>query len=219
MRRIDPNVRFFECDITSSAALGAVATEIRSTWGADPSILVNNAGIAGVNPILNVSEAWVRKVFDVNVVASFLTVQTFLPAMIARGKGHVVTVASAASFVTVAGFVDYCASKAAVMAFHEGLQQELKHRYPEAARGIATTCVHPNYVATPLIDPYANALDKAGQGTLTREEVAGAIVKQILSGRGAQIILPREFTLLAGLRGWPHWFQEVVRDITKTHIK
>lgn len=40
--------------------------------------------------------------------------------MIARNKGHVVTVASTASYVGVAGMADYTASKAAVLSFHEG---------------------------------------------------------------------------------------------------
>jgi all-trans-retinol dehydrogenase (NAD+) len=40
--------------------------------------------------------------------------------MLRHNKGHVVTVASTASFVGVAGLADYCATKAAILSFHEG---------------------------------------------------------------------------------------------------
>lgn len=216
--RADPNVRLFKCDITSSAALASTSTSIHSAFGAAPSILINNAGIVGVNPILTVPEPHLRAVFNVNLISNFLTAQAFVPAMIARGRGHVVTVASCASFVTVAGFVDYCASKAGAMVFHEGLAQELKHRCGEGGRGVACTSVHPNYVATPLVGPYEESLRREGVELLSREEVAGAIVRQVFSGKGAQIVLPRHLGWLAGLRGLPHWFQEVARDTTKRHV-
>ena len=57
--------------------------------------------------------------------------------MVERNHGHVVTIASMASFYVVAGIVEYACSKAAALAFHEGLTQEVKHRYN--APGIRTT--------------------------------------------------------------------------------
>ena len=78
-----------------------------------------------MEPILERSESIIRKTFDVNVISHFLMVQEFVPAMIARDHGHIVTIASAASFTTQLGVVDYAASKAGVLAFHEGLGQEL----------------------------------------------------------------------------------------------
>lgn len=57
-----------------------------------------------------------------NVISNFYTVKAFLPDMVKNNKGHVVTVASLASYISVAGIVDYCATKAAVLSFHEGEQ-------------------------------------------------------------------------------------------------
>jgi short-subunit dehydrogenase len=56
-------------------------------------------------------------------------VREFLPAMIKKNHGHVVTIASMASFVTVAQMVDYCCTKSSALAFHEGLHSELRSRY------------------------------------------------------------------------------------------
>lgn len=57
-------------------------------------------------------------------MAHFLTVKEFVPAMVERGRGHVVAVASMASFVTIAQNVCYSTTKAGVLALHEGLRQE-----------------------------------------------------------------------------------------------
>jgi short-subunit dehydrogenase len=70
-----------------------------------------------------------ERVFKINIICHFHLVQQFLPAMIKQNHGHIVTVASMASFVTQGKNVSYACTKAAALAFHEGLAQELKHRY------------------------------------------------------------------------------------------
>lgn len=47
---------------------------------------------------------------------------------------------------------------------------------------------------------------------LEPEVVANAVVKQVLSGKGAQLVLPKELTYLRGVRGWPLWMQTGARD-------
>lgn len=89
--------------------------------------------------ILDASEEQIRQIFDVNIIAHFLLVREFLPAMIERDHGHVVTIASMASFVTGVRNVDYSCTKAGTLAFHEGLAQELRHVHK--ARKIRTRSV------------------------------------------------------------------------------
>lgn len=76
--------------------------------------------------ILEKPESVVRKVFEVNTLAHWWTVREFLPAMIQRNHGHVMTIASAGSFLGVGEMTDYSCSKASALAFHEGLTQELR---------------------------------------------------------------------------------------------
>jgi short-subunit dehydrogenase len=64
-------------------------------------------------------------------------VQEFLPAMAKRNHGHIVTMASASSFISTTQLVTYASTKAAIMAFHEGVAQELRMRYN--ARRVRTT--------------------------------------------------------------------------------
>jgi all-trans-retinol dehydrogenase (NAD+) len=139
--RAAPNAHFYQTDITSSASIAKVAQEIRSEHG-DPTVLVNNAGVMKIKNILDESEEQIRQVFDVNIIANFLLIKEFMPAMIKRNHGHIVTIASLASFITGVQNVDYACSKAGALAMHEGLAQELRHSYN--AKKVRTRYVLPN---------------------------------------------------------------------------
>jgi all-trans-retinol dehydrogenase (NAD+) len=80
----------------------------------------------------------------VNALALFWTVRAFLPAMIERGRGHVVTIASAAGLGGTSRLTDYCASKFAAVGFDESLRLELKR----LGHPIRTTVVCPWYIDT-----------------------------------------------------------------------
>jgi len=69
--------------------------------------------------------------------------------------------------------------------------------------------VHPLWIRTPLIEPLTSHPDFKDP-VLEPEEVTGAIVKQVLSGKSAQIILPENLGRLRGVRGWPTWLQALV---------
>ncbi|KAI3318856.1 NAD(P)-binding protein [Xylariaceae sp. AK1471] len=206
----DPRIHLFNCDVTSSESVAAAADAIRREIG-HPSMLINNAGITSPTPILKMSESYLRKIFGVNTLSHWFTVQQFLPRMIQMNKGHVVTVASIASFVALPTAADYSASKAAALAFHESLTCELKHCYK--APNVLTTVVHPNFVRTPLVEDYADHLERSGVRLLTSEQIAEPIVAQLKSRRGGQLIIPRSAALISGIRGWPTWLQELIRDI------
>ncbi|KAI1348861.1 NAD(P)-binding protein [Xylaria sp. FL0043] len=205
----DPRIRFFKCDVTSFESVAEAAEAVRREIG-HPSILINNAGVTDPMPILKMPESFLRKIFGVNSISHWFTVQQFLPNMIKMNKGHVVTVASIASFVALPTAADYSATKAAALAFHESLTSELKHTYN--APNVLTTVVHPNFVRTPLIEGWANHLEKSGVRMLTSEQVAEPIVRQIKSRRAGQLIIPKSATMISAIRGWPTWIQELVRD-------
>lgn len=111
----------------------------------------------------------------------------FLPVMIKKNHGHVVTMASLASFAVTSRNVDYSCTKASVLAFHEGLAMELKATY--GVDKIRTTVVHPYWVRTPLIQKLSQH-PKWKAPTLEPETVVDAVVAQLLSGRSGHIILP-----------------------------
>lgn len=203
------NVSLYKADVTSIQSIKEVATRIRAEVG-EPSVLVNNVGIALGHSILDETPEQTQKLMDINVVSQFTLLREFLPSMIRANHGHILTVASLASFFTHSHNVSYAASKAAVLAVHEGLTQELRHDY--RADKVRTSVVHPLWVSTTLLAAFENRKQfkalKLNPGT-----VSDAIVRQILSGRGAQVILPHRYSPVVGsLRALPNWLQDTVRN-------
>ena len=202
-------VSFYHCDVTSADSVASAAEAVRRELG-HPTILINNAGIANPAPILKTSVPFLHKIMGVNLMSMWYTTQQFLPSMIQKNKGHIVTVASIASFVALATAAPYSATKAGALAFHESLAAEIKHQYK--AHNVLTTVVHPNFVRTPLVADFSGRLENAGVRMMTADVVAKAVVKRIKSKRGGQLIIPDSASGVSGIRGWPTWLQEVIRD-------
>merc|ERR1712113_94596 len=85
-----------------------------------------------------------KKTLEVNTLAHFYTVKTFLPDMIKQDEGHVVTIASSAGHLGVRGLADYCSSKFGAVGFDESLRQECKYQ----GYNIKTTCINPYIIDT-----------------------------------------------------------------------
>lgn len=171
--------------------------------------MINNAGVARGKSILDSTEKDIRFTFDVNTISHYFLVQEFLPAMIKRNHGMVVTVASVAAYITVANMVDYAASKAAALSFHEGLTAELKSRYN--APKVRTVVINQGYTKTALFQGYHNGAPFL-MPTLEPETVAEEIFKQILTGMSGQVVLPGYANMLTFFRGFPHWMQLKTRN-------
>ncbi|KIW96716.1 uncharacterized protein Z519_02107 [Cladophialophora bantiana CBS 173.52] len=199
---------FYKTDVTSSQDIRDVAVKIRKDIG-HPTVLVNNAGVANGKTILDETEEELQRTFDVNILAHFKMIQEFLPDMIKKNHGHVVTIASMSSFATWAGVTSYAATKAAALAFHEGLAQELRARYRAAK--VRTTIVHPVWVRTPLSHGLVKRM-ASNQLLLEPGTVAEAVVSQVLKCEGNQLILPARFNFVPFMRGWPSWLQEIARS-------
>lgn len=202
-------VFFHEADVTSPTSLSRTAQHVRNRHG-HPTILINNAGVGRHHNLLEASEADVRRAFDVNAMSHFWAVREFFPAMVLANHGHVVSVASTASFLSVGGMVDYACTKAAVLAFHEGLAQELRFLYK--APSVRTSIVHPVFVQTALIKEYTDAGLSTHHAVLEPADVAAAVVGQIITQNSGQVVLPRRKTWYSVVRVLPAYLQEPVRD-------
>jgi short-subunit dehydrogenase len=200
-------VTFYQCDVGSRQAVRRAAEAIRSDHGS-PSILINNAGVGNANTILEVSPERLNTIFSVNLLSHWHTVQEFLPDMIARKKGHVMSTASMSAFLGLAGMVDYSCTKAGLVPFHEGLNQELKHRYhcPE----IKTTIVYPNWTRTRLTRANASGIKNSGSPIVEPKHVAEAMVNHIIARKSGQLILGPGVAVY--IRALPIWLQEFIRD-------
>ncbi|OAX79598.1 hypothetical protein ACJ72_06079 [Emergomyces africanus] len=214
--KLPPNVFFYTADVTSTANIKAVGDAIRAAHG-DPTVLVNNAGVGYGGTILDEPEQRIQQTFQVNTISHFWMVREFLPAMIRENHGHVITIASMASFVALGEMADYSGSKASALAFHESLSQELRLWYN--AKKVRTSIIHPLWVRTPMIQQLTRPGAVFNMPLMTVEVVSNAVVKQILSQRSGQVILPSGRSGISLLRAFPLWWQERARGFGSKQLR
>ena len=177
----------FAVDLCDRAGFQVTAARVLATRG-PVDILINNAGIVTGKTLLRCSDAAIERTFQVNTLALFWSVRALLPAMIARGRGHVVTIASAAGLGGTSRLTDYCASKFAVVGFSEALRQELR------PRGIAVSVLCPPDTDTPglahedLTKPAETKAVSGGAKLMQPDAVAVEMLQGI--GRGTFMIVP-----------------------------
>lgn len=163
IRTITPDAGWgYIVDVTDRHAVYAAAERVKAECG-QVDVLVNNAGIVSGKMFLEVPDERIELTMRVNILAMFWTCKAFLPDMLARDSGHVVTVASAAGLVGVAGLGDYSASKFAAFGFDESLRNELKKRGSK----VLTTVICPFYIDTGMFD-----------GVKTRSQLLLPIMKE-----------------------------------------
>jgi len=99
-------------------------------------MIVNNAGVIQGKLLVDLSPDDINQTFGVNTLAHFWTLKAFLPGLLKRKQGHIVTVSSAMGLTGVSAMSDYCASKHALIGLHESLRAELDFKYkcPKSAR-------------------------------------------------------------------------------------
>ena len=136
-------VAALQLDVTDRASVERFVDGVEERFG-PLDVLVNNAGILLVGPFLEEDDAATQRQFAVNVMGVIHGMRTVLPRMRERGRGHVVNVASSASWVAPPGEVTYSATKHAVLALTDGVREELH------GTGIHLTGVFPGLVATEL---------------------------------------------------------------------
>lgn len=157
-----------ELDVTDEASANrAVTTAVAELGRLD--IVVNNAGVMLLGPILDAdTEDW-RRMISTNVLGLMYVTHAALPHLLTHG-GDLVQVSSVSGRVARAGSGAYNASKFAVNAFSEALRQEV------TSRGVRVTLVEPGVVATEL------------QSHTTHQGAKAALAQRVESMRPLQAV-------------------------------
>jgi NAD(P)-dependent dehydrogenase (short-subunit alcohol dehydrogenase family) len=144
-------------DVTARGASEVILQEVESRLG-PPSVLIPNAGIESSYKLAATSdEAW-DEVMTINATAVFRLCRAAIPAMVGRGYGRVVVVASTAALVGYAYTSAYCASKHAVVGLVKAIAMEI------ATSDVTINAVCPGFVDTPMTDrSVARIVDKTGR--------------------------------------------------------
>jgi short-subunit dehydrogenase len=172
-------------DVADPAGVAALGDALRAS-GEQTGIVVNCAGILVTGPAEQIDLAEWKRVFDVNLFGAVHTIRVFAPAMLARGSGHIVNVASLAGLVPFPFVAPYVASKHALVGLSLATGMELAHR------GVAVTAVCPGavrtalYTAKPMSLP-GNASEEIigliDRGAMPPERIARDVVQAICKRR------------------------------------
>ncbi len=187
--RIDPgqSFGFLSVDVSNREEIGEALQKFLQEVGA-PDLLINSAGVTHPGQVEDLSLDIFRWNMEVNYFGTVYVTKALLPAMIARGSGHIVNISSVAGIVGVYGYTAYGASKYAVAGFSDVLRAEMK------PHGIQVSVVFPADVETPQLEyekQFKPAVTKelSGNGGLMTPET---VTKSILAGvrRNRYIITP-----------------------------
>jgi NAD(P)-dependent dehydrogenase (short-subunit alcohol dehydrogenase family) len=132
-------------DVCDADAFADLAADVRRRHG-HLDLLVNNAGTAVAGELQDLSLDHWRRVIDVNLMGVVNGIHAAYPAMVARGAGHIVNVASLAGLAPAPLMTPYATSKWAVVGLSRSLRAEA------AGRGVGVTVVCPGAVETSLLD-------------------------------------------------------------------
>lgn len=141
------NVLPLAADISKSAGIKKVYQSCKSL-NKPVSILVNNAGQILVKPFQKITEKEIQSVYQTNVFAPFLLIQTLLPLMGQKTNTHIVNISSMGGFqgsAKFAGLSAYSPSKAALVGITECLAEELK------GNNISVNCLAIGAVQTEML--------------------------------------------------------------------
>lgn len=172
-------------------------------------MLINNAAIVVGKRLLDMSTDEIEKSLFTNLLSSFYTLKTFLPAMI-RGQsgGTIVTVSSVIGQVGAAQLTDYAAAKAGLIALHKSLTAELRQSHPD----IRTVLVTPGQLSTPLF--YGVQTPNSFLAPVVEPvEVAKEIIGAIDNGLAEFISAPLYARLISWYDVLPVGLQQVARRL------
>ena len=158
-------------DITAAGAGEQLLAEAsRLLGGAD--ILVNNAGGVRAGRLEDMTEAHLRAMIEVDLLAPILLTRTFLPTLRASGEGLIVNIASGIAQIGVPFYTGYAAAKGGLWRFGEALRRELK------GEGVHVITVFPGATDTPMMASNKAGAD-LGFALQPVAEVVGSIVEGI----------------------------------------
>lgn len=186
------NIKSFQASVTDKKQMNEMVRTIEATWG-PVDILINNAGFGQVVPIALMEEEDWDLMIDTHVKGAFITSQAVLRGMIKKGKGKILNMSSLAGVKMMLAPVHYCAAKAALKGFTEGLAKEVG-RY-----GITVNCLAPGILDEGVsqnlpenkLHEYLQhcALGRVGKVTEVAEMVAMMVSDQNSFMNGATLVL------------------------------
>jgi short-subunit dehydrogenase len=168
-------------------------------------VLVAAAGLPANGDLAQLTLEEITRAVDLNVRSTLILTRLLLPAMLARGSGHVLIVGSLAGLASTPRSSIYNASKFALRGFGHALREELR------GTGVGVSLVSPTFVSD--VGMWADTGLRATHPEVAPEQVGDACVEAITRNRAEILVAPAGQRLVARLAGvFPELFQSVLRS-------
>ena len=180
-------VYYYRCDLSQFDQIEDAWRRVTKDLGT-PTILINNAAHMSANSVWNTSTVEVEMAFRVNAISHFITTKLFLSGLGPRRGGTLVTISSVLGQLCAANLAAYCASKAAITAYHQSLTAELAMSTPK----IKTILVAPGQLDTKMFAHVKTQgwLQKVVGPAVAAGALATEIVGTIDAGNSGEIRMP-----------------------------
>jgi NADP-dependent 3-hydroxy acid dehydrogenase YdfG len=143
VQELGDNVAYHLTDVTDAKQVQAMAQATIDRFGRI-DVLVNNAGVMPVSPLIDLKiDDW-NKAIDINIRGVLHGIAAVLPNMSDRGSGHIINIGSVASIHALPNFAVYCGTKFAVKAISESLRKETLGK-------VRVTTIYPGAVESELM--------------------------------------------------------------------
>jgi len=186
----------YHCDLSSREEVKTICDRIKKDIG-DVTIIVNNAGIQSLKSFIECREDEFLQTMRVNLYASYWFIKEFLPAMLSRNHGHIVSIVGSAGLFGFCHTSDYCSSKFALIGMLESLDHEL---HQAGYDGVITTLVYPTPINTQL-HAKSRQMFNYFIKPLTTQYAAKKIMRAILINQKA-VCIPRILYILPILKSF-----------------
>ncbi len=133
-------------DVGERGQLVAAIRELATHLG-PVDLLVANAGVGFPTLLSPLNVEQVEQMVRVNLLGVVYSIEAVLPSMLQRRSGHIAAVSSLAAYIGLPGESGYCATKAAINTYMDGLRVHLR------GRGVSVTTICPGFVRTPMTAP------------------------------------------------------------------
>jgi 3-hydroxybutyrate dehydrogenase len=173
------------CDVSEPESVTRMFSDVRERLG-DADILVNNAGIAESATIVNTTDELWHRHLAINLSGTFYCTRAALPAMLKKGWGRVINIASIAGKTGAPYIAAYSASKHGVMGLTRSIALEV------ASSGVTVNAICPGYVDTDMVSRGVERItSRTGR---TAEEALDTLKKMSPQNR---LVTPEEVAAIA----------------------
>jgi short-subunit dehydrogenase len=178
------DARVIACDLANRDDVEALAGQAASV-----EVLIANAALPASGLLVDLTQEQIDRMLEVNLRSPVALARALAPAMIDRGRGHMVFVSSLAGKAASPASSIYSATKFGLRGFALGLREDLR------AHGIGVSLVLPGFISDAGMFAEAGIELPRGVGTRRPEDVAGAVVRAIERNKAEVEVAPMSLRL------------------------